>query len=122
MKIYLLYPDSQVPTYAHVTDSGMDLYAYHPCLIPPNEWRLIDTGIAISQGRQAFKKSRKSRRFLQNPYRAKIYPFSIFYSINIHNKEQDLETVLLPLNSLILEHLLAISLNSILTTDQLVRK
>ena len=48
MKIYLLYPDSQSPTYVHATDSGMDLYAYHSCLIPPNEWRLIGTGIAIA--------------------------------------------------------------------------
>ena len=48
MKIYLLYPDSQSPTYVHSTDSGMDLYAYHSCLIPPNEWRLIGTGIAIA--------------------------------------------------------------------------
>lgn len=47
LKIHLLYPDAQVPTYAHDTDSGMDLLAYEDMLIPADEWRLVGTGIAI---------------------------------------------------------------------------
>lgn len=47
MKIHLLYADAQVPTYAHDTDSGMDLLAYEDILIPAGEWRLVGTGIAI---------------------------------------------------------------------------
>lgn len=47
MKIRLLYPDSTLPTYAHETDSGMDLISHEDALIPPGEWRLIGTGIAI---------------------------------------------------------------------------
>lgn len=47
MNVYLLYPDARVPTYAHATDSGMDLFACEDILIPPGEWRLVSTGIAI---------------------------------------------------------------------------
>lgn len=47
LKIYLLYPDAEVPKYAHDNDSGMDLVAYEYILIPAGEWRLVGTGIAI---------------------------------------------------------------------------
>lgn len=47
MKIYLLYPDAQVPIYAHETDSAMDLFAYEEGILLPGERKLIGTGIAI---------------------------------------------------------------------------
>lgn len=47
LKIHLLSPDAQVPTYAHDTDSGMDLVADESLVIPAGEWRLVGTGIAI---------------------------------------------------------------------------
>lgn len=47
LKIHLLYPDAQVPSYAHDADSGMDLVAYEALVIPAAEWRLVGTGIAI---------------------------------------------------------------------------
>ncbi len=47
LKIHRLYPDAEVPTYAHENDSGMDLVAYEDILIPAGEWRLVGTGIAI---------------------------------------------------------------------------
>jgi dUTP pyrophosphatase len=47
MKVHLLYPDAQVPSYAHETDSGMDLVAYENALIHPGERKLIGTGITI---------------------------------------------------------------------------
>jgi dUTP pyrophosphatase len=49
LKIVLLHPDARVPTYAHPTDSGMDLYAIGDgdTTILPGRRRLIGTGIAI---------------------------------------------------------------------------
>lgn len=47
MKIYRLYPDAQIPAYAHDNDSAMDLCAYEEALIHPGDRQLIGTGIAI---------------------------------------------------------------------------
>ncbi|WP_017715850.1 dUTP diphosphatase [Kamptonema formosum] len=47
MRVHLLSPDAQVPSYAHETDSGMDLFACENALIHPGESKLIGTGIAI---------------------------------------------------------------------------
>ena len=47
LKIHLLSPDAQVPSYAHDDDSGMDLVADEALVIPAGEWRLAGTGIAI---------------------------------------------------------------------------
>jgi dUTP pyrophosphatase len=52
LKIKKLSPDAIIPTYAHKTDSGMDLYAIEEILIPgrnsdDKNWRLVSTGIAI---------------------------------------------------------------------------
>lgn len=38
---------AQIPTKAHETDSGFDLYADEDVIIPPGETRVIKTGIAI---------------------------------------------------------------------------
>lgn len=45
-----LSPFAKVPTYAHPTDSGADMYAClpnGPMEIPAGEWRLVPTGFAI---------------------------------------------------------------------------
>ncbi|HIK09974.1 MAG TPA: dUTP diphosphatase [Oscillatoriaceae cyanobacterium M33_DOE_052] len=47
LKIHLLHPDASLPTYAHNTDSGMDLCAIEDTIIPAGEWQLVGTGIAI---------------------------------------------------------------------------
>ena len=48
LKIHLLSPDAQVPTYAHDTDSGMDLFASESLVISAGKWDLVGTGIAIA--------------------------------------------------------------------------
>lgn len=47
MKVVRLHPDAQIPSYAHVDDSGMDLVAIAPQTIPPHQSALVPTGIAI---------------------------------------------------------------------------
>lgn len=48
LKIKKLHPDAKVPTFAHATDAGMDLYAVENIVIPAGEHRLVKTGIAIA--------------------------------------------------------------------------
>lgn len=49
LRIRLLRPDAQLPTYAHgpLEDAGMDLRAVEAVLLPPGEPRLVPTGLAI---------------------------------------------------------------------------
>ncbi|MEM6450315.1 MAG: dUTP diphosphatase [Cyanobacteria bacterium P01_D01_bin.105] len=47
MKVVRLHPDAQIPRYAHVDDSGMDLVAIAPQTIPPHQSALIPIGISI---------------------------------------------------------------------------
>ncbi|MEO0645056.1 MAG: dUTP diphosphatase, partial [Cyanobacteria bacterium J06650_10] len=47
VKILKLHEAAILPTYEHEDDSGMDLCAIAPQLIPPHESALIPTGIAI---------------------------------------------------------------------------
>ena len=47
LKIKKLNQDAIIPNYAHVTDSGMDLYSVEDKIISPNETSLIKTGISI---------------------------------------------------------------------------
>ena len=39
---------AQMPTYAHLTDSGMDVYALEDITIAPGETRLIPTGLKVA--------------------------------------------------------------------------
>lgn len=48
LKIKKLHSAAKLPTYAHSTDAGMDLYTMEDIVIPPGEHRLIKTGIAIA--------------------------------------------------------------------------
>lgn len=42
-----LSPDAIIPTKAHATDSGFDLYASEDVIIEPGETKLVPTGIAV---------------------------------------------------------------------------
>lgn len=47
MKVVRLHPDAQIPGYAHVDDSGMDLVAIASQTIAPHQSALVPIGIAI---------------------------------------------------------------------------
>lgn len=48
IKIKKLYPDAVIPKYANENDAGMDFYAHETVIIPPNQRKLISTGIAMA--------------------------------------------------------------------------
>jgi dUTP pyrophosphatase len=43
-----IHPEAKLPTYAHATDAGMDLYAVVDTVIPARERVLVPTGIAMA--------------------------------------------------------------------------
>ncbi len=43
-----MHPDAKIPTYAHATDAGMDLYAVGEYAILPGERVQVATGIALA--------------------------------------------------------------------------
>lgn len=47
VKFKKLVPEAQLPSYAHLGDSGMDLCAIGEHVLKPREWKLIPTGLAI---------------------------------------------------------------------------
>jgi dUTP pyrophosphatase len=47
IKIKRLHPDAQIPSRAHPTDSGADLYALADVTLQMDETALVDTGIAL---------------------------------------------------------------------------
>jgi dUTP pyrophosphatase len=42
------HEDAKAPTYAHLTDSGMDIYALEDITIAPGETKLVPTGIKVA--------------------------------------------------------------------------
>ena len=42
------HPDAKMPAYAHLTDSGMDIYALEDITIAPGETKLIPTGLKVA--------------------------------------------------------------------------
>jgi len=48
IKIKKLSEDAIVPKYAHATDAGLDFFSSETITIPPNERRLISTGISMA--------------------------------------------------------------------------
>lgn len=42
------HPDAKMPTYAHLTDAGMDIYLTEDVTIHPGETKLIPTGIKVA--------------------------------------------------------------------------
>jgi dUTP pyrophosphatase len=46
IKIQLLTPTAQLPTYAHPGDAGADIYATENCEILPGKWLAVATGLA----------------------------------------------------------------------------
>lgn len=47
VKVLMLNANAVIPTYANKGDAGMDICAISREEIPPGEWRLIRTGIAL---------------------------------------------------------------------------
>tara|TARA_R100001082_G_scaffold52043_1_gene28384 strand:+ start:212 stop:664 length:453 start_codon:yes stop_codon:yes gene_type:complete len=47
-KIKKLDPDAQIPTKAHSSDAGYDLYSCEPVTLAPMERKVVKTGIAIA--------------------------------------------------------------------------
>lgn len=45
---FITAPGAVVPTYAHDTDSGADLYAFEDVVIAPGETKMVDTGLKIA--------------------------------------------------------------------------
>lgn len=48
LKIKKLHPDAKLPTYAHATDAGMDLYAVADTVILARQRVRVSTGIAMA--------------------------------------------------------------------------
>lgn len=46
--IELCHPDAVIPQYAHISDSGMDVYALEDITIKPGETVLVPTGIKVA--------------------------------------------------------------------------
>lgn len=46
--IELCHPDAKIPQYAHIDDSGMDIYALDDYTIAPGETKLIPTGFKVA--------------------------------------------------------------------------
>lgn len=44
----VLDPGAIMPTRAHETDAGLDLYAKHNAVIRPNTWANFDTGVHVA--------------------------------------------------------------------------
>lgn len=42
-----LHEKAVLPKYQHASDAGADLHAVEDVMIPPGEWRLIRTGLAV---------------------------------------------------------------------------
>jgi dUTP pyrophosphatase len=42
-----LYPDAVTPTRKHVTDAGVDVYAYGDYIVKPHNFKIIETGITF---------------------------------------------------------------------------
>ena len=42
------HPDAKMPTYAHLTDAGMDIYLTEDVTIRPGETKLIPTGLKVA--------------------------------------------------------------------------
>ena len=46
--IELCHPDAKIPQYAHISDSGLDIYALEDITINPGETKLVPTGIKVA--------------------------------------------------------------------------
>ena len=46
--IELCHPDAKIPQYAHISDSGMDVYALNDITVHPGETVLVPTGIKVA--------------------------------------------------------------------------
>lgn len=46
--IQLIHEDAKIPTYANITDAGLDIYALEDITIGPGETKLIKTGLKVA--------------------------------------------------------------------------
>lgn len=62
LKVKLLNENATLPTRAHTTDLGYDLYASEQISVHPEEWKLVPTGVALGfpEGWGGFIKDRSS--------------------------------------------------------------
>jgi len=47
LQIKKLHPEAKLPSYAHATDAGMDLFTVEDFTLEPGEFRQVHTGVAI---------------------------------------------------------------------------
>ncbi len=47
IRVKRLCDDAKLPTYATESSAGLDLFSAEEVVIPPGEWRLVGTGVAI---------------------------------------------------------------------------
>jgi len=47
LQIKKLHPDAKLPSFAHATDAGMDLFTIEDVTIAPGELKQMSTGVAI---------------------------------------------------------------------------
>lgn len=48
LKVKRTHPNAVLPSRTYITDAGLDLSSVETLEIPPGEWKLIETGIAIA--------------------------------------------------------------------------
>lgn len=48
LKVKRISPDAKLPNYSHPADAGLNIYANEEIIIPPQERRIISTGIAMA--------------------------------------------------------------------------
>ncbi len=48
LQVQKLHPDAKLPSFAHSTDAGMDLYCVEKITLKPGERAQVKTGIALS--------------------------------------------------------------------------
>lgn len=48
IQVKLLRPDAKMPTRAHATDAGLDLYAAESCELEPHKTQAVRTGVALA--------------------------------------------------------------------------
>ena len=48
LQIKKLHPDAKLPSYAHATDAGMDLFTVEEFTLAPGERKSVSTGIAVA--------------------------------------------------------------------------
>jgi dUTP pyrophosphatase len=48
VRLELCHPNAKIPTYAHSTDAGCDVYAVEDCTIAPGSTKILGTGLKVA--------------------------------------------------------------------------